>query len=100
MLRVDSYLAKVHLIKDYLVGMPDTPEPGYEGEDCDDRDGNLVIPFGALFLWLIWLDPLESSGSLLGDLLRQRLDVRRCWALLLFGGALPHLAAGRRHCEL
>jgi hypothetical protein len=89
-----TYLAKVYLIKDDLIGMSDTPEPGYECKHRHDRDGQLVIPLIALLRGLVWLCLLQDICDLLYNLLRERLGVWCCWALLVLGGrALPHLAA-------
>jgi hypothetical protein len=89
-----TYLAKVYFIKDNLVRMPDTPEPGYEREDCYDRNGHLVVPFGALLLELVGFRLLQDIGDLFRHLLREHLRIGRCWTLLVLGRALPHLAAG------
>lgn len=51
-------------IKDNLVRMPDTPEPGYEREHGNDRDSDLVVPLGTLLLWLVWLCLLESIRNI------------------------------------
>jgi len=87
-----TYLAKVHFIKDNLIRMPDAPETSYESKHRDDRDGQLVVPFGALLLGLIWLHPLECSRDLLGGFLGECLDIWRSRALLVLRRALPHLA--------
>lgn len=42
-----SYLAKVHLVKDDLVGMADTPESCDECQYGDDCQRDLVVPIGA-----------------------------------------------------
>jgi hypothetical protein len=89
-----TYLAKVHFIKDNLVRMPDTPEPGYEREDCYDRDGHFVIPFGALLQRLVRFRLLQDIGDLLRHLLRKHLRIRCGGTLLVLGRALPHLTAG------
>jgi hypothetical protein len=89
-----TYLAKVHFVEDDLVRMPDTPEPGYEGKHCDDRDGKLVVPLRGCLLGLEWLRFLDDIGNFLGDLLGERFRVGCCRALLVLGVALPHLAAG------
>jgi hypothetical protein len=78
--------------------MPDAPEAGYEGEHGDDRDGDLVVPLGALLLGLVWLCLLQHIGHLLRHLLGEGLGVGRGWTLFaVLGRALPHLAAGGRH---
>lgn len=38
-----SYLAKMNLVKDDLVGVADANESGDEGGDGDEEEGNLVI---------------------------------------------------------
>jgi hypothetical protein len=93
-----THLAKVHFVKDDLVRMSDAPEAGYEGEDGDEGDGNLVVPLRALLLRLIRLCLLQDIGHLLRHLLGEGLGVGRGRTLLaVLGRALPHLAAGGRH---
>lgn len=60
-----AYLSKVHLVKDNLVRMADTPESSNEGQDSDEEKANLVLSLAL------------GSGSLsasLGKLVK--LDIR------------------------
>ena len=40
-----SYLAKMHLIKNNLIRMPDAPEPCDESQNCDNCKSYFVVPF-------------------------------------------------------
>jgi hypothetical protein len=62
-----TYLAKVHFIEDYLIGVGDTPEPCDEGKRRHYCYRNLVVPFWLLLARLVGLRFLEEVGGLLGD---------------------------------
>ncbi len=42
-----AYLAEVDFVEDDLVGVADAPEPGQEGQACDEGECDLVVSFRA-----------------------------------------------------
>lgn len=70
LLDTETYLSKMDLIKDNLVGMSDAPKASDEGEDGHDGDGKPVVPFAALLRGLVGLALCDDIGNLL-NLLRQ-----------------------------
>lgn len=86
----EPYLAEVHLVKDNLVGMADTPEPSHKSQNCDDAERNLMIQLPSRARGLQRLDV-----RVLDDL---DLRVRHSADILLFAGshiALPHTSLRR-----
>jgi hypothetical protein len=59
-----SYLAKVHLIEDHLVGMADSPEARDECQDRDHSQSKLVVPFS---LYGLLRCTLELADRIVGD---------------------------------
>jgi len=59
-----SYLAKVHLIEDHLVGMADSPEARDERQYRDHAQSELVVPFS---LYSLLRCALELGDRIVGD---------------------------------
>lgn len=85
-----SYLSEMHLVEDDLVRVVDAPEPRYEGQDSNDGDSDLVVPFSTLRRLEF---PLDLGGNII-HLLNDSVRVRRGGSLLVLGAAMPHASWG------
>lgn len=83
--RRSSYLSKMYLIKDHLVGMSNAPESSYESQKRYQTQCKLVIPFRGDCSWqfCVFQYPIEVA------LYFQRRR-RGCGMFLVFLPSLPH----------
>ena len=91
----------MHLVKDDLIRVSDPPESGYESKNCDDGNGELVVPFLALLHrdGLVGLRLLGDGCRLVGDighLFRERVWVGCSRPFGILARPLAH-TSGRRH---
>jgi hypothetical protein len=80
----------MHLVKDDLIGMRDQVEAGQKGQDGDDDQAQLVVPFGALGN----LDKGVGGGLTCGLVAVGGRSRREIGLRLLLLGLAPSLAEG------